>query len=65
MGIGHRLLNKMKDIAIRDQRLGINLTSHDYLVSYYEKHGFINEGQSQSTYAGEVWYDMVWETPNT
>lgn len=65
MGIGHRLLDKMKDIAIRDRRLGINLTCHDYLVSYYEKHGFVNEGQSQSTYAGEVWYDMVWETPNS
>ena len=65
MGIGHRLLNKMKDIAIRDRRLGINLTCHDYLVSYYEKHGFVNEGRSQSTYAGEVWYDMVWETPNS
>ncbi|RSJ15427.1 Acetyltransferase (GNAT) family protein [Streptococcus sp. BCA20] len=65
MGIGHRLLNKMKDIAIRDQRLGMNLTCHDYLVSYYEKHGFVNEGRSQSTYAGEVWYDMVWETPNS
>ncbi|HIH3022890.1 TPA: GNAT family N-acetyltransferase, partial [Streptococcus pneumoniae] len=20
-----------------------------------------NEGQSQSTFAGETWYDMVWE----
>ena len=64
MGLGRSLLDAMKEIAIRDQRLGINLTCHDYLVSYYEKHGFINEGLSQSTYAGEVWYDMVWETPS-
>lgn len=63
MGLGRSLLNAMKDIAIRDQRLGINLTCHDYLVAYYEKHGFINEGVSQSTYAGEVWYDMLWKTP--
>ena len=63
MGLGRSLLNAMKDIAIRDQRLGINLTCHDYLVTYYEKHGFINEGVSQSTYAGEVWYDMLWKTP--
>lgn len=64
MGLGRSLLDAMKEIAIRDQRLGINLTCHDYLVSYYEKHGFINEGLSQSTYAGEIWYDMVWETPS-
>ena len=63
MGLGRSLLNAMKDIAIRDQRLGINLICHDYLVAYYEKHGFINEGVSQSTYAGEVWYDMLWKTP--
>lgn len=65
MGLGRSLLNAMKDIAVRDQRLGINLTCHDYLVAYYEKHGFINEGVSQSTYAGEVWYDMLWKTPNS
>ena len=64
MGLGRSLLDAMKEIAIRDQRLGINLTCHDYLVGYYEKHGFINEGLSQSTYAGEMWYDMVWETPS-
>ncbi|MDK6808603.1 GNAT family N-acetyltransferase, partial [Corynebacterium aurimucosum] len=46
MGLGRSLLNAMKDIAVRDQRLGINLTCHDYLVTYYEKHGFINEGVS-------------------
>ena len=63
MGLGRSLLDAMKEIAIRDQRLGINLTCHDYLVAYYEKHGFINEGVSQSTYAGEVWYDMLWKTP--
>ena len=65
MGLGRSLLDAMKEIAVRDQRLGINLTCHDYLVAYYEKHGFINEGVSQSTYAGEVWYDMLWKNPNS
>lgn len=61
MGLGKILLDEMKKIAKRDGRQGINLTCHDYLIPYYEKHGFVNEGQSNSTYAGEVWYDMVWE----
>jgi len=30
-------------------------------IRYYEKQGFVNEGLSQSTFAGETWYDMVWE----
>lgn len=63
-GLGKMLLAQMKEIAQRDGRAGINLTCHDYLIPYYEKHGFINEGLSQSTYAGEIWYDMVWENPD-
>ena len=51
----------MKELALEDERDGINLTCHDYLIAYYEKHGFVNEGLSQSTFAGETWYDMVWE----
>ena len=61
MGLGKILIDRMKEIAQRDGRLGINLTCHDYLITYYEKHGFINEGLSKSTYAGEVWYDLIWE----
>ena len=61
LGLGRILLEQMKEIARRDGRLGINLTCHDYLIGYYEKNGFINEGLSKSTYAGEVWYDLVWE----
>lgn len=64
LGVGKILLDTMKEIARRDGREGINLTCHDYLIPYYEKHGFVNEGLSQSTYAGEIWYDMVWENPD-
>lgn len=63
LGVGRALLEAMKEIAIADERHGINLTCHDYLTAYYERHDFVNEGQSKSTYAGEVWYDMVWENP--
>jgi len=63
LGVGKALLDTMKEIAIADERHGINLTCHDYLIAYYEKHGFVNEGPSSSTYADEVWFDMVWENP--
>ena len=61
LGVGKRLLRALKEVALEHEREGINLTCHDYLISYYEKHGFVNEGLSQSTYAGEIWYNMVWK----
>jgi len=61
LGLGKKLLTALKELALEYERDGINLTCHDYLIAYYEKHGFVNEGQSQSTFAGEIWYDMVWE----
>ena len=61
LGVGKRLLTALKEVALEQEREGINLTCHDYLIPYYEKHGFVNEGISQSNFAGETWYDMVWE----
>ena len=63
LGVGKALLDTMKEIAIEDERHGINLTCHDYLIAYYEQHDFVNEGRSASMYADEVWFDMVWENP--
>ena len=64
LGVGTLLLAAMKEIAMEDGREGINLTCHDYLIPYYEKQGFTNEGLSASQYAGEVWYNLVWENKN-
>ena len=61
LGLGQKLLTALKELALEHEREGINLTCHDYLITYYEKQGFVNEGLSQSTFAGETWYDMVWE----
>ena len=61
LGLGRKLLTALKEIALEHEREGINLTCHDYLVQYYEKHGFINEGISKSQFADEIWFDMVWE----
>ena len=61
LGVGTLLLEAMKEIVIKEGRQGINLTCHDYLIPYYERQGFTNEGLSESQYAGEVWYNLVWE----
>lgn len=61
LGVGTLLLEAMKEIAREDGREGINLTCHDYLIPFYEKQGFTNEGPSASQYAGEVWYNLVWQ----
>ena len=64
LGVGKRLLKALKEVALEHEREGINLTCHDYLIAYYEKHGFVNEGISQSSFAEETWYDMVWQPEN-
>ena len=64
LGLGSKLLTALKEVAFKHEREGINLTCHDYLIEYYEKHGFVNEGKSKSQFAGEEWYDMVWENRN-
>ena len=33
-------------------------------VDVYKRQGFTNEGLSESQYAGEVWYNLVWENEN-
>lgn len=55
----------MKNLALEEGREGVSLTCHDYLIEYYERNGFVNEGRSDSNYAGEVWYDLVLEVPSS
>ena len=64
LGLGRKLLTALKEVAFKYEREGINLTCHDYLIEYYENHGFVNEGRSKSQFAGEEWYVMVWENRN-
>ena len=65
LGVGKALLEAMKNLALEEGREGVSLTCHDYLIEYYERNGFVNEGRSASNYAGEVWYDLVWEVPSS
>ena len=39
-------------------RKGCVLTCKDKLLHYYGKLGFVDEGVSQSTHGGVVWYEM-------
>ncbi|MGT2833240.1 GNAT family N-acetyltransferase [Streptococcus halotolerans] len=62
-GVGTALIAALKDLSVAQNRQGISLTCHDYLISYYEKNGFIDEGESESEHGGALWYNMVWENP--
>ena len=46
------------DEAEKEGRLGVVLTCKDYLVHFYERLGFVNEGVSDSTHGGVTWYQM-------
>lgn len=60
-GIGTKLLGEFACRAHAAGRRGVTLTRLERLVPYYEAHDFKNEGQAESTHAGEVWYNMVQE----
>ena len=57
-GCAGQVLRRVIADARAQGRKGCVLTCKDQLVHYYEKFGFVNEGVSQSTHGGVVWYDM-------
>lgn len=57
-GCAERIINKVIDDAKKQGRKGLVLTCKEKLLHYYEKFGFKNEGISQSTHGGAVWYNM-------
>ena len=57
-GCAERIINKVIDDAKKQGRMGLVLTCKEKLLHYYEKFGFKNEGISQSTHGGAVWYNM-------
>ena len=58
-GYAAKLLNHLIARSKEENRVGVTLTCKEYLVSYYQKFGFVDAGISKSKYAGEVWHDMV------
>ena len=57
-GYAGKLINELIEDARAGKRKGVVLTCKDTLVSYYSKFGFKNEGVSESTHGGVVWYEM-------
>lgn len=58
-GIASHLLTALATVARRQHRRAITLTCLKRLVPFYEANGYINEGVSASTHAGETWYNLV------
>lgn len=57
-GYAEKVLRKVVEDAKSAGRKGVVLTCKDRLVPFYEKIGFVNEGLSESTHGGAVWYNM-------
>lgn len=57
-GCAEKLMRKVISDAKDQGRKGLVLTCKDRLIHYYEKFGFKNEGISDSTHGGAIWYNM-------
>ena len=57
-GLAEQVLRRVIDDAKAQGRKGCVLTCKEKLLHYYGKLGFVNEGVSQSTHGGVVWYQM-------
>ena len=57
-GYAEKLINELILDAKNKGRKGVVLTCKEKLVPYYSKFGFENEGVSESTHGGAVWYEM-------
>ena len=57
-GCASKLITQMIESAKAENRLGVVLTCKDYLVHYYSKFGFVDEGISESQHGGAVWHQM-------
>lgn len=60
-GIATELLHRLMAQSRENGRKLISLTCVKDLIPYYEHHGFVNEGISDSKLAGETWYNMTYE----
>ena len=58
-GVGEHLMKGLISISKKRGKKGIVLTCKDYLVHYYEKFGYKNQGVSKSCHGGAKWNDML------
>lgn len=57
-GLAGLVMERVIADAKAQGRKGCVLTCKEGLVHYYGKFGYVNEGLSDSTHGGAVWYDM-------
>ena len=57
-GVAGELLKQMISLSKSRNKKGIILTCKDYLIGYYEKFGFENQGVSASSHGGAKWNNM-------
>ncbi|GAK47296.1 acetyltransferase [Secundilactobacillus oryzae JCM 18671] len=60
-GIASQLLTEIETVAKAQGRKAISLTCLEKLIPFYERNGYVNEGESASTHAGETWFNLVKE----
>lgn len=58
-GVAKLLIEKTEELVKENARVGITLTCKKELVPFYEKHGFVNHGLSESKHGGVSWYNLV------
>ena len=57
-GYASELMRRAIQDSREQGRLGVVLTCKAEKVNWYEKLGFVNEGVSESSHGGAVWYEM-------
>ncbi|NOU70126.1 GNAT family N-acetyltransferase [Paenibacillus sp. LMG 31458] len=61
-GVATELLQRIIEIARKDDLKGIVLMCEEHLISFYEKNGFLYVAPSASKHAGIQWHEMnlIW-----
>ena len=62
-GVATELLQRIIEIARKDDLKGIVLMCEEHLISFYEKNGFLYAAPSTSQHAGIQWHEMnlIWK----
>ena len=58
-GVAAHMMNALINLSKKRGKKGIVLTCKDYLIHYYEKFGYKNQGVSKSCHGGAKWNDML------
>ena len=57
-GYAEKVLWRVIEDSKTQGRKGLVLTCKDYMIHYYAKFGFVNEGVSKSVHGNVMWYQM-------